>query len=52
MCGIEVTTQDRDDIVYSRVTNLIPLVKGTFAPKARVALKDLYDDPDRIRTPT
>jgi anaerobic selenocysteine-containing dehydrogenase len=49
MCGIEVTTQDREilSIVGDKQN---PFSEGHVCPKA-MALKDLYDDPERIRTP-
>jgi anaerobic selenocysteine-containing dehydrogenase len=49
MCGIEVTTQDRD-ILSIVGDKLNPFSEGHVCPKA-MALKDLYEDPDRIRTP-
>jgi anaerobic selenocysteine-containing dehydrogenase len=49
MCGIEVTTQDREilSIVGDKQN---PFSEGHVCPKA-MALKDLYDDPDRLRQP-
>ncbi|MFT5925008.1 MAG: anaerobic selenocysteine-containing dehydrogenase, partial [Paraglaciecola sp.] len=49
MCGIEVTTQDRNilSIVGDKAN---PFSEGHVCPKA-MALKDLYEDPERIRTP-
>lgn len=49
MCGIEVTTQDKEilSIVGDKQN---PFSEGHVCPKA-MALKDLYDDPERIRTP-
>lgn len=49
MCGIEVTTQEREilSIVGDKQN---PFSEGHVCPKA-MALKDLYDDPERIRTP-
>jgi len=49
MCGIEVTTQNREilSIVGDKQN---PFSEGHVCPKA-MALKDLYDDPDRIKTP-
>ncbi|WP_339719889.1 molybdopterin-dependent oxidoreductase [uncultured Paraglaciecola sp.] len=49
MCGIEVTTKDRD-IVSIVGDKLNPFSEGHVCPKA-MALKDLYEDPQRIRTP-
>jgi anaerobic selenocysteine-containing dehydrogenase len=49
MCGIEVTTQEREilSIVGDKQN---PFSEGHVCPKA-MALKDLYDDPERIRQP-
>ncbi|MFT4941046.1 MAG: anaerobic selenocysteine-containing dehydrogenase [Paraglaciecola sp.] len=49
MCGIEVQTQGREilSIVGDKKN---PFSEGHVCPKA-MALKDLYDDPDRIRQP-
>jgi len=49
MCGIEVTTQGREilSIVGDKKN---PFSEGHVCPKA-MALKDLYDDPDRIKLP-
>jgi anaerobic selenocysteine-containing dehydrogenase len=49
MCGIEVTTQGRNilSIVGDKAN---PFSEGHVCPKA-MALKDLYEDPERIRTP-
>ena len=53
MCGIEVTTNQANDdpqilsIVGDKAN---PFSQGHVCPKAK-ALKDLYDDPDRIREP-
>jgi anaerobic selenocysteine-containing dehydrogenase len=49
MCGIEVTTQDRG-ILSIVGDKLNPFSEGHVCPKA-MALKDLYEDPERIRTP-
>ena len=49
MCGIEVTTQDRQILSIAGDKNN-PFSEGHVCPKA-VALKDLYDDPDRIKQP-
>ena len=49
MCGIEVTTQGRD-ILSIVGDKLNPFSEGHVCPKA-MALKDLYEDPERIRTP-
>jgi anaerobic selenocysteine-containing dehydrogenase len=49
MCGIEVQTQGREilSIVGDKQN---PFSEGHVCPKA-MALKDLYDDPERIRQP-
>jgi anaerobic selenocysteine-containing dehydrogenase len=49
MCGIEVTTQERQilSIVGDKKN---PFSEGHVCPKA-MALKDLYEDPDRITHP-
>lgn len=49
MCGIEVTTKDREilSIVGDKQN---PFSEGHVCPKA-MALKDLYEDPDRIKMP-
>lgn len=49
MCGIEVTTQARE-IVSIVGDKQNPFSEGHVCPKA-MALKDLYDDPERIRQP-
>ena len=49
MCGIEVTTEDRE-ILSIVGDKLNPFSEGHVCPKA-MALKDLYEDPERIRTP-
>ncbi|MEP7706349.1 molybdopterin-dependent oxidoreductase [Paraglaciecola sp. 25GB23A] len=49
MCGIEVTTEDRQilSIVGDKKN---PFSEGHVCPKA-MALKDLYDDPERLKLP-
>lgn len=49
MCGIEVTTQERNilSIVGDKKN---PFSEGHVCPKA-MALKDLYEDPDRVKVP-
>ncbi|MFT6898216.1 MAG: anaerobic selenocysteine-containing dehydrogenase [Paraglaciecola sp.] len=49
MCGIEVTTQGRE-ILSIVGDKLNPFSEGHVCPKA-AALKDLYDDPQRLRQP-
>lgn len=49
MCGIEVTTVDRQIIsIVGDKQN--PFSEGHVCPKA-MALKDLYDDPERLKQP-
>lgn len=49
MCGIEVTTEDRQIIsIVGDKAN--PFSQGHVCPKA-IALKDLYEDPNRIKRP-
>ncbi|MGO4892862.1 molybdopterin oxidoreductase family protein [Flavobacterium sp. W21_SRS_FM6] len=49
MCGIEVTTEERQ-IVSIVGDKKNPFSEGHVCPKA-MALKDLYDDPERIKLP-
>jgi anaerobic selenocysteine-containing dehydrogenase len=49
ICGLEITVEGRD-IVSIRGDKKDPLSRGHVCPKA-VALKDLYEDPDRLRRP-
>lgn len=49
MCGIEVRTQGRE-ILSIAGDKKNPFSEGHVCPKA-IVLKDLYDDPDRIKTP-
>lgn len=49
MCGIEVTTQERE-ILSIAGDKQNPFSEGHVCPKA-MALKDLYEDPDRIKKP-
>lgn len=49
MCGIEVTTVDRE-IISIAGDKKNPFSEGHVCPKA-AALKDLYDDPQRLRQP-
>lgn len=49
MCGIEVTTKDREILaIVGDKKN--PFSEGHVCPKA-MALKDLYEDPDRLKMP-
>ncbi|WP_394222894.1 molybdopterin oxidoreductase family protein [Alteromonas gracilis] len=49
MCGIEVTTKGRQ-ILSIKGDKANPFSEGHVCPKAS-ALKDLYDDPDRLKRP-
>ena len=49
MCGIEVTTQGRE-ILSVAGDKKNPFSEGHVCPKA-AAMKDLYDDPQRLRQP-
>ena len=49
MCGIAITVEERK-IVSIKGDPDDPFSRGHICPKA-VALKDLYEDPDRLRTP-
>jgi len=49
MCGIEVTTKGRQ-ILSIKGDKANPFSEGHICPKAS-ALKDLYDDPDRLKRP-
>ena len=49
MCGIQITVED-DKITSIKGDAEDSFSRGHICPKA-IALKDLYEDPDRIRTP-
>lgn len=49
LCGLEIE-HERGDIVAIRGDKADPLSRGHICPKA-VALKDLHEDPDRLRQP-
>lgn len=49
ICGLEIVTQD-DEIVSIKGDERDPFSRGHICPKA-IALKDLQEDPDRIRKP-
>ncbi|WP_269618131.1 molybdopterin oxidoreductase family protein [Zhongshania sp. BJYM1] len=49
MCGIEITVEN-DKITTIKGDEQDSFSRGHICPKA-LALKDLYEDPDRIRTP-
>jgi len=49
ICGIEITHQD-GEILSIVGDKLDPFSRGHICPKA-VALKDIYEDPNRLRTP-
>ena len=48
-CGLEIKTQD-DKVISIRGHDTDVLSAGYICPKA-IALKDLHEDPDRLRTP-
>ena len=48
-CGLEIKT-DQDKVISIRGHEADVLSKGYICPKA-IALKDLHEDPDRLRTP-
>jgi len=48
-CGLDITVQD-GVVTGIRGDAHDPFSRGYICPKA-VALKDLHDDPDRLRTP-
>src|ERR687895_2763891 len=48
-CGLEITLRD-DEVVKVRGDAEDVFSRGFLCPKG-VALKDLHDDPDRLRTP-
>lgn len=49
ICGLEITLQD-GRIISVRGDEADPFSRGHICPKA-VALKDIHEDPDRLRTP-
>ena len=49
ICGLVIDTEG-DEIVAIRGDKDDPLSRGHICPKA-VALKDLHEDPDRLRGP-
>jgi anaerobic selenocysteine-containing dehydrogenase len=49
MCGIEIKHQD-EKVISIKGDKNDPFSKGYICPKA-TALQDLYEDPDRLRTP-
>lgn len=49
ICGLEIRVRG-NDILSIRPDDADPLSQGHICPKA-VALKDLYEDPDRLRQP-
>ena len=49
ICGIEITYQD-DKIISIKGDGNDPFSRGHICPKA-VALKDIHEDPDRLRKP-
>jgi len=48
-CGLEIKVQD-DKVISIRGHEADVLSRGYICPKA-IALKDLHEDPDRLRTP-
>jgi anaerobic selenocysteine-containing dehydrogenase len=49
ICGLEITTRG-DEITSIKGDKADPLSRGHICPKA-VALKDIHEDPDRLRAP-
>lgn len=49
ICGLEIKTEN-DKIVSIKGDPKDPLSRGHICPKA-IALQDLHEDPDRIRSP-
>ncbi len=49
MCGLEITYKEKE-IISIVGDKKDPLSKGYICPKS-LALKDLYEDPDRLKTP-
>src|SRR3990170_3689895 len=49
-CGLEIELDRQDKVVSIRGHEADVLSAGYICPKG-VALKDLHDDPDRLRTP-
>ncbi len=49
ICGLEITIEN-DQVRSIKGDKLDPISKGHICPKA-VALQDIYNDPDRLRTP-
>ncbi len=49
ICGLEITT-DGDSILEIKGDEKDPFSRGHLCPKA-FALKDIYEDPDRLKTP-
>ncbi|MEM1111231.1 MAG: molybdopterin-dependent oxidoreductase [Pseudomonadota bacterium] len=49
-CGVEISTDDNDNVIKVRGDKDDPLSKGFICPKA-TALKDLHEDEDRLRQP-
>ena len=50
ICGIEIKLDEQDQIVAIKGDDKDPFSRGHVCPKA-VALKDLHEDPDRLRQP-
>ena len=49
ICGLEITTRGAE-IISIKGDKADPLSRGHICPKA-VALKDIHEDPDRLRAP-
>ena len=49
ICGLDITVKDRE-IIAIRGDEADPFSRGHICPKA-VALKDIYEDPNRLRRP-
>ncbi len=50
MCGILVKTNEQGEVESIKANPQDVFSQGAYCPKAR-GLKDLYEDPDRLRTP-
>lgn len=50
ICGIEIKLDEQDQITAIKGDDKDPFSRGHVCPKA-VALKDLHEDPDRLRQP-
>lgn len=50
ICGLEIKVDEQDQITAIKGDDKDPFSRGHICPKA-VALKDLHEDPDRLRQP-